>query len=87
MSVDAEITVQLWIKEGGMMVNTSAVDIEHPMHVYNQILAQGAIPEDYGYKHPLAEEFDAKSRGQLIQEIVKLRKEIDGYHRHSVMWN
>ena len=79
-----EVIIKPWIsKGGGMMVNAEALDIDDPDHVYNQILAQGQQPENFGYKHPYAEEFGAYSRDQLIHEIVSLRKEITSLHRAS----
>ncbi len=43
-----EITVRPWIRRGGMLVNASALEIDDPDHVYNQIKAQGGKPVDYG---------------------------------------
>lgn len=78
------ITVRTWIsKGGGMMVHAAALDIDDPDHIYNQILDQGKIPEDYGFEHPYAQEFGECSRGQLIHEIVSLRKEVTALHRAS----
>jgi hypothetical protein len=83
ITLDGEsVTIRVWYDVGnGWMINTEALDIDHPEHVYNQILAQGKIPEDYGYVHPYAEEYDAKSRNELIHEIVSLRKEIISLHK------
>lgn len=80
------IEIQVWKREGGMMTRCDALDIEDPLHPYNQIVAKGLKPEDYGIRHPYEEEFGEKSRGELISEIIKLRKEVEGYARASVMW-
>lgn len=81
------ITIRQWIsKGGGIMVNAEALDIDDPDHLYNQIVAQGKRPEDYGFKHPYAELFDDKSRDQLIEEILALRKEIEALYRESARW-
>lgn len=81
------VTVKPWIsKGGGMMVNAEALDIDDPDHVYNQILSQGKRPEDYGFKHPYAELYEDKSRGELINEIITLRKDLETMHRESAMW-
>jgi hypothetical protein len=80
------VEVKYWVKRGGMLVNTTALDIDDPDHVYNQILSQGKRPEDYGYRHPLNEEFGDKTRDELIAEIVELRKEMDIRERYGAMW-
>lgn len=76
-----DIVVRPWVHRGSMLVNAEALDIDDPDHIYNQILAQGVEPEDYGYKHPYTEEFGDMSRAQLIKEIVQLRKEIEAWCR------
>lgn len=82
-----EIQIRPWIDfGGGMMVNAEALDITHPDHVYNQILAQGEKPEDYGYKHPYSEMYTDKTRDELIHEIVSMRKEIEALYRESARW-
>lgn len=74
-----EIEVSTWVKRGTMMVNRAALDWNDPDHIYNHIVSLGYRPEDYGIKHPMTEEFEDKSRDELIDEIVKLRQEIEGY--------
>lgn len=76
-----DIVVRPWVHRGSMLVNAEALDIDDPDHIYNQILAQGVEPEDYGYKHPHTEEFEGKTRADLIREIVQLRKEIEAWCR------
>lgn len=71
------ISYKPWIKRGNMLINAESLDIDDPDHIYNQIKSQGGIPEDYGFHHPLAEEFKGKTRGELIQEIVRLRKDLE----------
>lgn len=79
---DDEVTIQQWIGVGGgRMINSDALSPDHPQHTYNQILAQGKRPEDYGIQHPYAEEFQSKTRNELIHEIVAMRKELVGLHR------
>lgn len=81
---DDEVIIREWISVGGgMMVHSDALPVDHPDHTYNQILAQGKRPEDYGIKHPYAEEFEGKTRNELIHEIVAMRKEIVGIHKAS----
>lgn len=72
-----EIQIQKWIKHGSMLVNAECLELSHPMHPYNQALAQGVDPEDFGIEGP-ADEFKDWSRGKLIKEIIGLRKEILG---------
>lgn len=85
-----EIEIVLWWKPGnGMMYNTSALDPDHKMHPYNQILAMGKVPEDYGYEDPYAammlEEkgypYLSMTKRQLVIEIFKLHKEIEALER------
>lgn len=65
-----EIEIRPWInKGGGMMVNAEALDITDPDHVYNQILAQGKKPEDYGFNHPYAELYEDKTHGKRFKII------------------
>lgn len=79
-----DIQIRSWVSRGEtLMVNTSALDIDDPDHVYNQITAQGKRPEDYGIYHPWAEEFLGMDRNALIREIVDLRKELIAMHRAS----
>ncbi len=75
------VEVRHWIRRGIVMVNAEALDYNDPDHVYNQIKAQGQRPEDYGYEHPLAQEFGHKKRSELIDEIFDLRKEINSIYR------
>jgi len=81
MSRPETIEIQKWARHGGMLINTECLEIEHPMHPYNQIRRMGLNPKDYGVKNPLEEEFKNKTRDELIQEIIELRREIMGYVR------
>ena len=76
------IEIKPWVKRGGMLFNTSCLDIEDPEHIYTQIVALGKRPEDYGYKHPFAEEFENYSRDQLITEVISLRKSLEALERY-----
>ena len=80
------ITIRPWVKKGGMLVNATALDIDDPDHIYNQIVDQGGIPEEHGYQNPLSEQYKDFTRGQLLREIHSLTKEIEAMHRVSVMW-
>ena len=77
MVEEKEAVVRVWVNRG-LMVNAYALDWDDPDHPYNQIVSQGLRPEDYGISHPLTEEFVAKTRDDLIREILELRKEIIG---------
>lgn len=77
-----EISIRQWSKRGMMLINTSALEHDDPDHPYNQALAQGVRPEDYGLKHPLSERFEGKTRDELISMIVALEKEVEGYAKH-----
>ena len=79
--MEDSVTINLWVKRGIMRVNAECLDFDDPDHVYNQIIAQGKRPEDYGYSHPQKEKYANKSREELIEEIISLRKEILFYMR------
>lgn len=69
----ASISIRKFVKRGIMLINTEALDIDDDDHRYNQIKSMGLRPEDYGVQHPLTKEFAAKSREELIDEIIDLR--------------
>lgn len=76
------VSIKEWVQRGeGLMVNAYSLSIKDPDHAYNQILAQGKRPEDFGMKHPYAEEFEHMSRDELILEIIELREENMAIHR------
>ncbi len=75
------VEIQVWIKEGGMLVNAYALEPNHPMHPYNQIVSQGKRPEDYGIMHPYFEEYGKKTKNQLIEELVSIKKELESWAR------
>lgn len=76
-----EIEIRPFVKRGMMLVNTEALPIDDDDHVYNQVKALGLRPEDYGIRHPRTEEFAARSRDDLIEEIVQLRDTVLAYER------
>lgn len=76
------VDVRLWVRRGVMMVNAECLEHDDPDHIYNQILAQGKDPELFGYEHPLAEEFDRRSRSDLIKEIIDLRRTVEYLESH-----
>ena len=77
--VPESISVQAWVKRGGMLYNTECLEYDDPMHPYNQIVAQGQRPEDYVVKNPVHEEFKDKTRHELIDEVLYLRKQVKAY--------
>lgn len=79
------ITIDYWVKRGIMKVNAYALDADDPDHPYNQALRQGADPADFGIEHPLNKEFESKTRGELIAEIIKLRKELYSREKWSAV--
>ena len=80
------IQVKVWAKRGGLLVRTNDLPFDDPDSEYQQIIAAGGIPEEYGIMHPVAEEFKGKSREELVQEIINLRAEIDSRHFHGMMY-
>lgn len=77
-----ELTYDIWLKCGTMMVNRDALGADNPDQTYNYIKAAGFEPEDYGIKHPYTEMFENKTRDQLISEIIELRREIEALARY-----
>lgn len=71
----------MWVKRGSMLYNVECLDYDDPMHPYNQVKNKGLVPEDYGLYNPINAEFDKKSRYELIDEILYLRKEVEAMHR------
>lgn len=67
------VFIRKFVSRGTMLVNTEALDVDDDDHPYNQIKSMGLRPEDYGVQHPLTDEFAAKSREELIDEIIDLR--------------
>lgn len=79
------VEIREWIGKGaGIMVSAYALDPNDPDHVYNQIVAQGKNPEDFGIFHPYTEEYKDKSRSDLIFEILELKKEIKSMYRSGL---
>jgi hypothetical protein len=81
MSEAKTVQIQEWIHEGYMIIRADALEPEHPMHPYNQLLAQGVKPEDYGIEEPFADRFRRYTRSQLIRRIVELENELIGRDR------
>ena len=79
---ETEITYRVWVRRGGMLVNTNALDPDDPDHVYNQIKSQGVDPEDYGVFDPYEDEFKDWSVHDLKKEILSLRKELVSLYKH-----
>lgn len=75
------IEISMWVKRGNMLYNVEGLDYDDPMHPYNQVKNKGLVPEDYGLYNPINAEFDKKSRYELIDEILYLRKEVEAMHR------
>lgn len=68
------ITIDKYVKRAGNYVLASSLEPDDPDHPYNQALSQGVIPEEYGIEHPRNDQFKDMSRGELIEEILSLRK-------------
>lgn len=79
-----------WNPGGGMMYNTYALDPDHDMHPYNQAIAQGVVPEEYGIENPYKEIANTKykeyTKERLVGEIIKLKKEISAMHAEMARW-
>jgi hypothetical protein len=72
--MEQSIQIKQWMKVAMGVVRCDALDADHPMHPYNQALAQGVVPEEYGIENPLAIEFADYNRADLINEILQLRR-------------
>ena len=79
---DGTLEYNKWIRCGGMMVNRDYLEHDDPNQTYNYLSAHGVDPTEYGIKHPLAEEFDGRSRQSLIDEILALRRTVESNARH-----
>ena len=55
-----------WVRRGMMQVNRDFLDHDDPDQTWNYLTRHGIDPAEYGVKNPLAEEFNGKSRSQLI---------------------
>jgi hypothetical protein len=78
--------INVWAKRGSLRVRTDCLPFDDPDHPYNQIIAQGEIPEDYGFEHPkialFEKRFGGLSRPQLYQMIVDLEADVLALERH-----
>ncbi len=52
MSVE-EVSIKQWAHRGNMYISTDCLDGDDPMHPYNQLLAKGVVPEEYGVSKPI----------------------------------
>lgn len=43
-----EVHVREWVKRGAMQVRCDCLEEDDPAHPYNQIIAQGEVPETFG---------------------------------------
>jgi hypothetical protein len=78
-----DIEVPVWIKRGGMIVNRFALNHDDKDHPYNYIVSLGYKPEDYGMTHPLYDEYEGKTRSELIFEIDNLKREITSIYKNE----
>lgn len=76
-----QIEIRQYAKRGSILLNTYALGPDDPEHVYNQVKALGLRPEDYGVLHPMTEYFAHRSRDELIEEIIDLRRSVLAYER------
>jgi len=80
-----EISIQTWYKPGGsMMYRCDALEPDHPMHPYNQALAQGVVPEDFGIANPFTSRYKKMSRQDLERRLYELEQELEAYARFGV---
>ena len=77
----SEIRIKKWVKRGGMMYATDALDHTDSDHPYNQAVFQGVKPEDFGISHPLEEKYKDYTRSNLIDKIEELQQELLSYVR------
>ena len=93
------IEVPTWYgRGGGIMRNRECLPYDHPEQTYNYIKRklQEAYdkdikrddkllkPADFNVKNPKVEMFDSKTRDDLVDEILDLRKNIESYEFHQV---
>ncbi len=63
----SEVTYQEWVRKGGMMVRAESLEPHQDGSVYQQLLAQGVRPENYGvYSDPL---YNKETLVNFLQDI------------------
>jgi len=74
---------QVWCRKGGMLVRADALPSDDPENPYQQLVAQGLNPSDYGIvRDDLEAIMKDRSRESLAAEILELREQITGYMFH-----
>jgi hypothetical protein len=71
-----------WNAGNGHIILREALEITHPEHPYNLVIAMGLIPEEYGFIHPTAEKYQDHSRNQLLGVITRLEQEVENLLRY-----
>lgn len=81
---DGSLEYDVWWSNGSMMVRRDCLEVDHPQSLYNYLSRNGYIPEKYGVYHQEAidtKELMCKSKEELVAEVFRLRKELEGYHK------
>lgn len=76
-----EVEIKVWIHRPPMYVNAYALEPDDPDSVYNQIIAQGKDPLDYGFPDPY-EMFKDMSRLELCKALYKAKKDLETVEIH-----
>lgn len=75
------IDIPVWVKRGSMLIRRDALGADDPDQTYNYVKnTMGLRPENYGIYHPRDQEFLGKTREELIDEVIMLRRELESYH-------
>ena len=76
---DGTLKFDRWVKTSSMInSNRDCLDPDDPRQTYNYLRDAGIVPEEYGIRHPYETLFKGRSREDLMDEIIQLRKEMEG---------
>lgn len=74
-----------YVKKGEMLYLREALSHKDPDNLYNYLELNGFKPEEYGVEHPLTEQYASYSRGDLIEELVKIKEELEAIYKMGVV--
>jgi hypothetical protein len=72
----AVFSISHYVVRNGVSIEAKTLDWNDKDHPYNQIKNQGGNPEEFGYLHPMEKDFAGKSKAEIIEEVISLRREL-----------
>ena len=72
------IQIKQWVQRGSMSISTAQLPDDDPDAPYNQVVRAGGDPADYRLARNPVDELRNASRGELIDIIVDLRRQLRG---------